>query len=83
MANYFITGIAGFIGSSLAHALLERGHSVSGVDNLITGNRDNVSAITSKINFRELDILSLDGLRSAMRGADYVLHQAALASVQR
>ncbi len=83
MANYFITGIAGFIGSSLAHALLERGHSVSGVDNLITGNRDNVSAITSKINFRELDILSLDGLRNAMRGADYVLHQAALASVPR
>jgi nucleoside-diphosphate-sugar epimerase len=83
MANYFVTGIAGFIGSSLAHALVERGHSVSGVDNCSTGNRDNVSAIISKINFRELDILDLDGLRSAIRGADYVLHEAALASVPR
>src|SRR5215467_12796937 len=83
MANYFITGMAGFIGSSLAHALVERGHSVNGVDNFVTGNRDNLGAISAKVDFRELDILSLDGLRSAMRGADYVLHQAALASVPR
>ena len=83
MATYFITGIAGFIGSSLAHVLVERGQSVVGVDNFSTGNRDNLRTIASKIGFRELDILDFEGLRSAMRGADYVLHEAALASVPR
>jgi nucleoside-diphosphate-sugar epimerase len=83
MATYFITGIAGFIGSSLAHALVERGQTVRGADNLVTGDRDNLKSIASKIDFRELDILDLDGLRTAMRGADYVFHEAALASVPR
>ena len=83
MATYLITGIAGFIGSSLAHALLERGDTVRGVDNFITGNRANLADILGRIEFHEIDILDLDGLRRVARGADHVLHQAALASVPR
>ncbi len=39
MAKYLITGVAGFIGSALAHRLIEDGHMVRGVDNLITGKK--------------------------------------------
>jgi nucleoside-diphosphate-sugar epimerase len=83
MARYLITGIAGFIGSSLAHALLEQGHSVSGVDNLITGTLDNLAPIRGRINFRQMDIQDVDGMKEACTGIDIVLHQAALASVPR
>jgi nucleoside-diphosphate-sugar epimerase len=83
MANYLITGIAGFIGSSLAHALLERGHSVRGIDNLSTGKVDNLAAIRDKIDFRQVDLLDLDGTRDACRDIDFVLHQAAIPSVPR
>jgi len=83
MANYLITGIAGFIGSSLATALLERGHSVRGIDNLSTGNIENLSAIRNKVDFRKIDLLELDALRDACRDMDFVLHQAAIPSVPR
>jgi UDP-glucose 4-epimerase len=83
MARYLITGIAGFIGSSLAHALLEQGHTVSGVDNLITGNLDNLASIRNRITFRQIDIQDVDGMKEACTGVDIVLHQAALASVPR
>ena len=83
MARYLITGIAGFIGSSLAHALLEQGHSVSGVDNLITGNLDNLASIRDRITLRQMDIQDVDGMKEACAGIDIVLHQAALASVPR
>lgn len=42
MARYLITGIAGFIGSALAHTLVEQGHEVSGIDNLSAGTLDNL-----------------------------------------
>ena len=83
MATYFITGIAGFIGSTLAHALVERGHTVRGADNLVTGNRDNLRGIESTVEFHQLDILDFDRLRPLLRGVDYVFHEAALASVPR
>jgi len=53
---YLISGIAGFIGSSLAHALIERGESVRGVDNFSTGHRANLADISSRIDLRELDL---------------------------
>jgi nucleoside-diphosphate-sugar epimerase len=83
MARYLITGIAGFIGSSLAHELVKQGHEVSGFDNLSTGNVGNLAAIRSSIQFQEMDLQDKDGVRDACKGIDYVLHQGALASVPR
>ncbi|MGB8062131.1 MAG: NAD-dependent epimerase/dehydratase family protein, partial [Candidatus Sulfotelmatobacter sp.] len=83
MALYFITGIAGFIGSSLAHELLSRGEKVRGVDNFATGNRANLADIKDCIDFREADILDLDAMHHACAGVDFVLHQAAMPSVPK
>ncbi|MGB0008538.1 MAG: SDR family oxidoreductase [Candidatus Sulfotelmatobacter sp.] len=83
MALYLITGIGGFIGSSLARELLRRGEQVRGVDNFSTGKRENLAQILAQIDFREADILDLDALKLACTGVDYVLHQAAIPSVPK
>ncbi len=83
MALYLITGIAGFIGSSLAHELIERGEQVRGIDNFSTGKRENLAPILNKIDFREADLLNLEAMKQACAGADYVLHQAAIPSVPK
>lgn len=83
MARYLITGIAGFIGSTLAHRLLELGHEVRGIDNLSTGRLENLAEIHSSISFTRGDIQDVEAMQAACEGVDYVLHQAALASVPR
>jgi UDP-glucose 4-epimerase len=83
MAKYLVTGAAGFIGSSLVHALLKRGEEVRGVDNLATGKRENLNDVLKKMDFRQADILDLDAMRQACEGMDYVLHQAAIPSVPK
>jgi nucleoside-diphosphate-sugar epimerase len=83
MSLYLITGVAGFIGSSLAHAVLSRGDQVRGVDNLSTGKRENISEILNRIDFREADIVDLDAMHKACAGVDFVLHQAAIPSVPK
>jgi UDP-N-acetylglucosamine/UDP-N-acetyl-alpha-D-glucosaminouronate 4-epimerase len=83
MALYLITGIAGFIGSSLARELLSRGEKVRGVDNLSTGNRDNIADIKDRIDFHEADIVDLGAMHHACAGVDFVLHQAAIPSVPK
>ncbi|MEO7029615.1 MAG: SDR family oxidoreductase [Acidobacteriaceae bacterium] len=83
MARYLITGIAGFIGSTLAHTLVEQGHEVRGIDNLSTGNLDNLADIESSVAFQQADLQDLPAMQKACEGVDYVLHQAALASVPR
>jgi UDP-glucose 4-epimerase len=83
MATYLITGVAGFIGSALARAVLAQGDQVRGIDSLSTGKRENLAEILEQIDFREADLLDLDAVRSACQSADYVLHQAAIPSVPR
>jgi UDP-glucose 4-epimerase len=83
MASYLVTGGAGFIGSNLAHALLERGESVRVLDNFSTGRRENLAGILDRIDLIEGSICDPDVVRQAMNGVDYVLHQAALPSVPR
>src|SRR5204863_4386110 len=82
MANYLITGGAGFIGSHLAEELARRGERVRVVDNLITGKRQNLAHVPSA-EFLEGDLADLDVARRAVQGIDYVLHQAAIPSVPR
>lgn len=83
MPSYLITGIAGFIGSSLAHALVSLGHDVRGIDNLSTGCMDNLQEVRNAIDFRQIDLNDKLGVQQACTGVDYILHQAAVASVPR
>jgi UDP-glucose 4-epimerase len=83
MATYLVTGVAGFIGSTLARELLAQGQKVRGLDNFSTGKRENVTEILGQIDLHEADVLDLDALHRACRGVDYVLHEAAIPSVPR
>jgi len=82
MAKYLITGVAGFIGSALARRLTEDGHSVRGIDNLITGKKENVAGVKG-LDFRQADILDAKAMADACRDVDFILHEAALGSVPR
>lgn len=83
MAKYLVTGAAGFIGSSLVRALLDRGDEVRGIDNLSTGKRDNLSDVLKHMDFRQVDILDIDATHEACAGVDYVFHEAAIPSVPK
>lgn len=83
MALYLVTGIAGFIGSSIARALLARGDEVRGIDNYSTGKRENIAEIMKQIDFREADLLDLDAVHKACKGVDYIFHEAAIPSVPK
>jgi len=83
MPIHLITGVAGFIGSSIARALLERGEQVRGIDNFATGKRQNIAEIADRIDFREADLLDLDAMKRACEGVECVFHQAAIPSVPK
>lgn len=83
MTLYLVTGIAGFIGSSLARALLQRGERVRGIDNLSTGRVENLAGIRQHIEFIKADINDGAAAAEACRAVDYVLHEAAIPSVPR
>ncbi len=76
MPKIFITGIAGFLGSHLADAFINKGHKVIGCDNLIGGYLDNVP---SKAEFYQYDCTSLNSMKKIMRDVDIVYHCAATA----
>lgn len=80
-----ITGGAGFIGSNLCEYFLEKDYSVVCLDNLSTGHLHNISQHFSNPSFEfiEGDIRNFEICQKAVKGCDYVLHQAALGSVPR
>jgi len=82
-----VTGGAGFIGSHLAERLLAEGYIVRVLDNLSTGRRENLAFAervpAGRFELIEADLLDVAALGAALRGADAVLHEAALPSVPR
>src|SRR2546421_9702221 len=78
-----ITGGAGFIGSHLVEHLVGAGHDVVVLDDLSTGRRENFAAVRRRISFMRGSVADLSTCRRAMEGVDYVLHHAAVTSVQR
>lgn len=81
MARVLVTGGAGFIGSHIVDALIQRGDDVLIFDNLSTGSRANLPAAETGATFIEGSITNADMLAEALQGVEYVIHQAALASV--
>ncbi len=83
MSVHLVTGGAGFIGSHLAEALVERGARVRVFDNLCTGRRENVTRLGGRVEFVEGDLVNRAAVERALDGVEVVFHQAALASVPR
>lgn len=80
MANYLVTGGAGFIGSHISEALVKRGHRVRVADNFVTGYKKN---IRDGVEFLEGDCADPAFAKRITEGMDYVIHQAAIPSVPR
>lgn len=89
--TWLVTGVAGFIGSNIAETLLQLGQHVVGLDNFLTGHKHNLDEVkaavgpenAARFRFVEGDIRNADACLEAARGADIILHQAALGSVPR
>jgi len=84
--KYLVTGGAGFIGSHIAHALLEQGAQVRVLDNFSTGKRDNLEQLTKQFRGEQLEVLEGDvrdatRVDEAVRGVDVIFHEAAFVSV--
>lgn len=78
-----VTGGAGFIGSHIVHALVERGDQVRVLDNLSTGKRRNLADVADDIELVEADLVDAAAVARAVKGIELVYHEAALASVPR
>jgi len=90
VAEFLVTGGAGFIGSNLVESLLLAGHDVRALDDFSSGRRENLAAVdewtsagSSRFTLIEGDIRAAGDCRGAVEGVDYVLHLAAVPSVQR
>src|SRR3954452_4724788 len=83
MAVYVVTGGGGFIGSHIVEELLRRNETVKIIDNFSTGKRENVEPFRTKAQVIESDISEAPDLAKILKGADYVIHQAAIPSVPK
>jgi nucleoside-diphosphate-sugar epimerase len=81
--TYLVTGGAGFIGSNIVRALLERGGSVRVLDNLATGRAENLADIAGQVELIEADLRDAWVAQQAVKGVEAVFHQGALPSVSR
>ncbi len=81
--TFLVTGGAGFIGSHIATALVQRGDHVRVLDNLSAGHRENLDHLRGKVEFIEGNVQDPSAVARAVKDVDFVMHQAALASVPR
>jgi UDP-glucose 4-epimerase len=83
MGTYLVTGGAGFIGSHIAAALVERGDRVRVLDNLCTGHHSNLAKVADRVEFVQGDLVNPRDVERALDDVEVVFHEAALASVPR
>ena len=83
MAVYVVTGGGGFIGSHIVEELLRRSETVKVIDNFSTGKRENVEPFKNRAEIIDADIAEAKNLARFLKGADYVIHQAAIPSVPK
>src|SRR6266478_6607260 len=83
MSVYVVTGGGGFIGSHIVQELLRRNETVKIIDNFSTGKRENVEPFEDDAEIIEADIAEARNLAQFLKGADYVIHQAAIPSVPK
>ncbi len=81
--SILITGVAGFIGSSIARSLVQSGDRVRGLDNLSTGNLANLAEIATDVDFHKVDLQDLDAVRQICKGVEVIFHEGALPSVPK
>ncbi|MDD4979683.1 MAG: NAD-dependent epimerase/dehydratase family protein [Candidatus Omnitrophica bacterium] len=83
MSKFLVTGGAGFIGSHLVEALVQKKHFIRVLDNFSSGKKKNIEGVMAKIELVRGDIRSKDTCLKAAKGMDFILHQAALRSVPK
>ena len=83
MSVYVVTGGGGFIGSHIVEELLRRNETVTVIDNFSTGKRENVQTFANRAKIIEADLAEAKDLAQFLKGADYVIHQAAIPSVPK
>jgi len=83
MSHHVVTGGAGFIGSALVRALIANGRSVHVIDNLSTGNLENLEEVSKDVTFHQVDLRDYERIAPIIAGAERVFHLAALPSVPK
>lgn len=83
MTTYLVTGAAGFIGSAIVRALLERGERVRAIDNFKTGKRENLDGLVDALEFHDADLNDYERLLEICSGVDCIFHEAAIPSVPK
>ena len=80
--KFAVTGGAGFIGSYIVKNLIKNGHTVSIIDNLHTGKKENIKSVEKDVDFYKIDIRNFNELKKNLKNIDGVFHEAALTIVQ-